>query len=80
MHTLGMAETTGDWLEDALNLVARMPRVMGLLFRYREGRSEGIPRTTSVLVSSTASWRPWIPKASTARSCVRCSTPTWCFT
>lgn len=43
MHTLGMAETTGDWLEDALNLVARMPRVMGLLFRYREGRSEGIP-------------------------------------
>ena len=62
MHTLGMAETTGDWLEDALNLVARMPRVMGLLFRYREGRSEGIPRTTSVLVSSTASWRPWIPE------------------
>ncbi|DAC16028.1 MAG TPA: citrate synthase [Candidatus Poseidoniaceae archaeon] len=43
LHTLGMAETNGDWNEDALNLVARMPRLMGLLFRYREGRAEGIP-------------------------------------
>lgn len=43
LHTLGMADTTGDWNEDALNLVARMPRLMGLLFRYREGRAEGIP-------------------------------------
>ena len=43
IHTLGMLDTTGDWKEDALNLIARMPRLMGLLFRIREGRSEGIP-------------------------------------
>ena len=43
IHTLGMLDTTGDWKEDALNLVARMPRVMGLLFRIREGRHEQIP-------------------------------------
>ena len=43
LHTIGMADTTGNWMDDALNLVARMPRVMGLLFRYREGRTDGIP-------------------------------------
>ena len=43
VHTLGMLDTTGDWKEDALNLIARMPRMMGLLFRIREGRSENIP-------------------------------------
>lgn len=43
IHTLGMEGTTGDWKEDALNLIARMPRLMGLLFRYREGRSADIP-------------------------------------
>ena len=43
IHTLGMYDTTGDWLEDALNLIARMPRLMGLIFRYREGRETGIP-------------------------------------
>lgn len=43
IHALGMAETTGDWKGDALNLVARMPRLLGLIFRHREGRSEGIP-------------------------------------
>jgi citrate synthase len=43
IHTLGMEDTTGDWKEDALNLIARMPRLMGLLFRYREGRSADIP-------------------------------------
>ncbi len=43
IHTLGMLDTTGDWKEDALNLIARMPRMMGLLFRIREGRSENIP-------------------------------------
>ena len=43
IHTLGMLDTTGDWKEDALNLIARMPRMMGLLFRYREGRGDGIP-------------------------------------
>ena len=43
IHTLGMLDTTGNWKEDALNLIARMPRMMGLLFRIREGRSENIP-------------------------------------
>lgn len=43
IHTLGMLDTTGDWKEDALNLIARMPRLMGLLFRYREGRGDNIP-------------------------------------
>ena len=43
VHTLGMLDTTGDWKEDALNLIARMPRMMGLLFRIREGRGDNIP-------------------------------------
>ena len=43
IQTLGMLETTGDWKEDALNLIARMPRLMGLLFRIREGRGADIP-------------------------------------
>ena len=37
------AETTNDWKDDALNLIARMPRLMGLIFRIREGREENIP-------------------------------------
>ena len=43
IHTLGMLGGVDDWKEDALNLIARMPRLMGLIFRYREGRSENIP-------------------------------------
>lgn len=43
IHTLGMLDTTGNWKEDALNLIARMPRMMGLIFRIREGRGENIP-------------------------------------
>ena len=43
IHTLGMLDTTGDWKEDALILIARMPRMMGLLFRIRDGRGENIP-------------------------------------
>ena len=43
IQTLGMWDCKNDWKEDALNLVARMPRMMGLLFRYRENRVEGIP-------------------------------------
>ena len=42
IHTLGMLDTTENWREDALNLIARMPRLMGLIFRYREGRGEDI--------------------------------------
>ncbi|MDP6870250.1 MAG: citrate/2-methylcitrate synthase [Candidatus Poseidoniaceae archaeon] len=43
LHTMGMSNTTNDWAEDALNLIARMPRLMGLIFRYREGRIANIP-------------------------------------
>jgi len=43
IHTLGMFETADDWKEDALNLIARMPRLMGLIFRIREGRDSDIP-------------------------------------
>ena len=43
IHTIGMWETTGDWKEDAMNLIARMPRIMGLMYRVREGRDENIP-------------------------------------
>jgi len=43
IQTLGMLDTTGNWKDDALNLIARMPRLMGLLFRIREGRGEDIP-------------------------------------
>ena len=43
IHTLGMFETTNNWRDDAMNLVARMPRLMGLIFRIRDGRSENIP-------------------------------------
>ena len=42
IHSLGMCDTTENWLDDALNLVARMPRLMGLIFRYREGRTTNI--------------------------------------
>ncbi len=43
IHALGMCDTSENWLDDALNLVARMPRLMGLIFRYREGRTSDIP-------------------------------------
>ena len=43
IHTLGMWDCKNDWREDALNLIARLPRMIGLLFRYREGRTENIP-------------------------------------
>ena len=43
IHALGMVDTTEDVREDALNLVARLPRLLGLIYRYREGRSDGIP-------------------------------------
>jgi citrate synthase len=43
IHTLGMLGGVDDWREDAMNLIARMPRLMGLIFRYREDRSENIP-------------------------------------
>ncbi len=49
IHTLGMFDTTDDWKEDALNLIARMPRLMGLIFRIREGRDSNIPEDDTSL-------------------------------
>ena len=43
IHTLGMLDCKNDWREDALNLIARLPRLLGLIFRYREGRLSNIP-------------------------------------
>ena len=43
IHTLRMLETTNDWREDAMNLIARMPRLMALIFRIRDGRADEIP-------------------------------------
>ena len=49
IHTLGMLDGKEDWKEDSLNLIARMPRLLGLIFRYREGREENIPEDNSEL-------------------------------
>ena len=49
IHTLGMLDGKDDWREDALNLISRMPRLLGLIFRYREGREEGIPEDNAEL-------------------------------
>tara|TARA_B100000282_G_C31721607_1_gene486294 strand:+ start:145 stop:1311 length:1167 start_codon:yes stop_codon:yes gene_type:complete len=43
IHTLGMLDCKNDWREDALNLIARLPRLLGLIFRYREERLTNIP-------------------------------------
>lgn len=49
IHTLGMLDGKDDWREDALNLISRMPRLLGLIFRYREGRQDGIPEDNADL-------------------------------
>ena len=49
IHTLGMLDGKDDWKEDSLNLIARMPRLLGLIFRYREAREENIPEDNSEL-------------------------------
>lgn len=49
IHTLGMLDGKDDWREDALNLISRMPRLLGLIFRYREGREDGIPEDNAEL-------------------------------
>jgi len=43
IHSLGMLAKQNDWTEDALDLVAKMPRLLGLIFRYRECRTDNIP-------------------------------------
>ncbi len=37
---MGMVSKTGDWLEDAKNLVARMPELVAAIFRVRNGWGE----------------------------------------
>jgi citrate synthase len=43
IHYLGMTGKTGDYREDALNLVARLPEVLAAIFRIREGWGPLIP-------------------------------------
>lgn len=45
IQALGIAETTGDVKEDALNLIARMPELMATIFQLRGGH--GIPESGS---------------------------------
>jgi citrate synthase len=40
---LGMTGKTGDWVEDGLNLIARINAVTAAIFRLREGWGEPIP-------------------------------------
>ena len=47
IQALGMFETVDDWREDAFNLIARMPRLRGLIFRIRENRTTEIPADDS---------------------------------
>lgn len=37
LKLLGMVSKTGDWMEDALNLIARAPELVAGIFRIREG-------------------------------------------
>ena len=39
---LGMTTQTGDWMEDALNVIARMPELVAAVFRLRSGWGEPI--------------------------------------
>lgn len=43
ISAIGMIYSKEDWVEDTMNLVAKMPRLMGLIFRIRSGRGENIP-------------------------------------
>jgi citrate synthase len=45
LQTLGSANRTEDWREDALNMTACMPELMALIFRIREERFEGMPES-----------------------------------
>ena len=42
IHLLGMTGKTGDYREDALNLVARIPAVLAAIYRLREGWGDPI--------------------------------------
>ena len=43
ISAIGMIYSKEDWVEDTMNLVAKMPRLMGLIFRIRSGRGDNIP-------------------------------------
>jgi citrate synthase len=43
IQLLGMTTKTGDYKEDALNLVARIPEVLAAIFRIREGWGDLVP-------------------------------------
>lgn len=45
IQTMGAAGRTDDWKEDALNLVARMPELMAMIFRIREDREGEMPKS-----------------------------------
>lgn len=50
---LGMTSKTGDWQEDALNLVARAPELVAAIFRLRSGWGEPIaPRPELGLIEN----------------------------
>jgi citrate synthase len=42
LNILGMKATTGDYLEDTLRLIARMPTVVAAIYRIREGWGDPI--------------------------------------
>ena len=44
----GMTSRTGDWKEDALNLVARVPELVAAIFRVRSGWGDPIPSDPSL--------------------------------
>jgi len=48
IQLLGITGKTGDYKEDALNLVARIPAVLAAIFRIREGWGDPIPSDPSL--------------------------------
>jgi citrate synthase len=41
---MGMTGKSGDWLEDAMNVIARLPELVAAIFRVRSGWGDPIPR------------------------------------
>lgn len=46
LQVLGLATRTGDWTEDAMNLVARAPELVAAIFRLHSGLGEPIAPTS----------------------------------
>ena len=68
IHTLGMLDTTGDWKEDALNLIARMPRMMGCCSVSVMVVVKTSQKTTSMPTWCSALFGPLLSRMSTMRS------------